>query len=200
MTTFTPNTWRARIALSQTFDEIMVRLKIPQKRIVQKTVLIVGEGDTEKAFLDYLKSLYVTRYCGVSVTVRNAHGKGPMNVVDTAIRQSRIGEYKVVAVLMDTDLPWTDDIIKLARKHRLCLIGATPCADGLLLQILGEQVPEQSLQCKEALHARMNRKPFVKEAYAQDFPKQLLDEKSGCIPALKKLLTLMTGLLPRSDR
>lgn len=188
------------MALSRTFDEIMTRRPNLSKRTVLTTALIVGEGDTEKAFLDYLKSLYVTRGCGVSVTVRNAHGKGPMNVVDTAIRQSRTGEYKVVAVLMDTDLPWTDDVIKLARKHRICLIGATPCADGLLLQILGEQAPELSPRCKEALHARMNRKPFVKEAYAQDFPKKLLDEKSVGIPALKKLLELMAGLSPDSDR
>lgn len=200
MTTFTPSTWRARMALFRTFDEIMGRRQNLLKRTVQTTVLVVGEGDTEKAFLDYLKSLYVSRGCGVSVTVRNAHGKGPMNVVDTAIRQSRTGEYKVVAVLMDTDLPWTDEVIKLARKHRLCLIGATPCSDGLLLQILGEQVPEQSLRCKEALHARMKRRPFVKEAYAQDFPKQLLDEKSVAILALKKLLDLMAGLSPKSDR
>lgn len=121
------------MALFRTFDEIMVRRQTLSKRTVQTTVLLVGEGDTEKAFLDYLKSLYVTRGCGVSVTVRNAHGKGPMNVVDTAIRQSRTGEYKVVAVLMDTDLLWTDDVIKLARKHRLCLIGATPCTDGLVV-------------------------------------------------------------------
>lgn len=180
----------------------MVRRQTLSKRTVLTTVLVVGEGDTEKAFLDYLKSLYVTRGCGVSVTVRNAHGKGPMNVVDTAVRQSRTGEYKIVAVLMDTDLPWTDEVIKLARKHRprLCLIGATPCTDGLLLQILGEQVPEQSPLCKEALHARMNRKPFMREAYVQDFPKQLLDEKSVNILALKKLLELMAGLLPVSDR
>lgn len=180
----------------------MVRRQALLKRTVLTTVLIVGEGDTEKAFLDYLKSLYVTRGSGVSVTVRNAHGKGPMNVVDTAIRQSRIGEYEIVAVLMDTDLPWTDEVIKLAhkRKQPLCLIGTTPCTDGLLLQILSEKAPEQSSRCKEVLHARMNRKPFVKEAYAQDFPKQLLDEKSMGIPALKKLLELMAGLSPDSDR
>ena len=77
------------MALSRTFDEIMTRRPNLSKRTVQTTVLIVGEGDTEKAFLDYLKSLYVTRGCGVSVTIRNAHGKGPINVVDTAIRQSR---------------------------------------------------------------------------------------------------------------
>lgn len=171
----------------------MVRRQTLFKRTVQETVLVVGEGDTEKAFLDYLKSLYITRGCGVSVTVRNAHGKGPMHVVDTAIRQSKTGDYKVIAVLMDTDLPWTDDVQKLARKHKVYLIGATPCIDGLLLQILDEQVPELSPRCKEVLHARLHRKPFVKEAYAQDFPKQLLDEKSLSVPALKKLLELMAG-------
>ena len=177
----------------RTFKDIMVRRQTSFKRTVQTTVLIVGEGDTEKAFLDYLKSLYITRGCGVSITVRNAHGKGPMHVVDTAIRQSKTGDYRIIAVLMDTDLPWTDDVLKLARKHKVYLVGATPCIDGLLLQILDEQVLESSARCKEALHARLNRKPFMKEAYMQDFPKQLLDEKSAGIPVLKKLLELMAG-------
>ena len=177
----------------RTFEDIMVRRQISFKRTVQTTVLVVGEGDTEKAFLDYLKSLYITRGCGISVTVRNAHGKGPMNVVDTAIRQSKTGDYRIIAVLMDTDLPWTEDVLKQARKHKVYLVGATPCIDGLLLQILDEHVPTLSARCKEALHARLNRKPFEKKAYVQDFPKQLLDEKSLSVPALKNLLELMAG-------
>ena len=177
----------------------MARKVIPVRRAVLKTVLIVGEGDTEKAFLDHLKRLYVTRGCGVTVTVRNAHGKGPGNVIDAAIRHAKNGDFDIVAVLMDTDLPWTDEIRQLAREHRVCMVGATPCVDGLLLQILGEHVPEQSRRCKENFHARLGRKPFVKEAYEQDFSKALLDKKGKTIPSLCKLLALMAGQLLASD-
>ncbi|MBI5752013.1 MAG: RloB domain-containing protein [Hydrogenophilales bacterium] len=177
----------------------MARSATPARRTVLKTVLIVGEGDTEKAFLDHLKRLYVTRGCGVSVTVRNAHGKGPGNVIDATMRHAKNGDFDIVAVLMDTDLPWTDEVRALAREHRICMVGATPCVDGLLLQILGERVPAQSNRCKSAFHARLGRKPFVREAYEPDFSKPLLDKKSATIPALGKLLGLMAGQLPLSD-
>lgn len=84
----------------------MQRRHAQAQREAKTTVLIVGEGDTEKAFLDHLKLHYVTRGCGVSVTTRNAHGKGPENVVDVAIKHARGADYSIVAVLMDTDLPW----------------------------------------------------------------------------------------------
>lgn len=177
----------------------MARSATPARRTVLKTVLIVGEGDTEKAFLDHLKRLYVTRGCGVSVTVRNAHGKGPGNVIDAAMRHAKNGDFDIVAVLMDTDLPWTNEVRALAREHKICMVGATPCVDGLLLQILGKRVPEQSKRCKEAFHARLGRKPFVREAYEADFLKPLLDMKSATIPALAKLLVLMAGQLPLTD-
>lgn len=177
----------------------MVRKVFPVRRTVLKTVLIVGEGDTEKAFLDHLKRLYVTRGCGVVVTVRNAHGKGPGNVIDAAMRHGKNGDYDIVATLMDTDLPWTDEVRELAREHSVCMVGATPCVDGLLLQILGEHVPEQSSRCKGAFHARLDRKPFEREAYEKDFLKPLLDQKAKTIPSLRKLLALMAGRLPASD-
>ena len=44
---------------------------------LRKTLLIVGEGDSEAAFLKHLRDLYCSGGAGVAVTVRNAHGKGP---------------------------------------------------------------------------------------------------------------------------
>ena len=75
---------------------------------VRKTLLIVGEGDSEEAFLKHLRELYCSGGSGVAVTVRNAHGKGPENVIDHAARQARIYSYDARAALLDTDIPWTD--------------------------------------------------------------------------------------------
>jgi len=169
------------------------------QREAKTTVLIVGEGDTEKAFLDHLKMHYVTRGCGVSVATRNAHGKGPENVVDVAIKHARGADYSIVAVLMDTDLPWTPALRKLARAKKICLIGASPCCDGLLLRILGESVPEESNHCKAKLVERMGRKPVVPEAYRNDFTKALLDGRRDAVEPLGKLLALMGGERPEGD-
>ena len=42
----------------------------------QRTLLIVGEGRHEEAFLNHVKQLYAPRGCGLSVTIKNARGKG----------------------------------------------------------------------------------------------------------------------------
>ena len=53
-------------------------------RIIQKrTLLMVGEGADEKAFLSYLKEQLVPRGAGLVVTVKNAKGKGAKGVLDT---------------------------------------------------------------------------------------------------------------------
>ena len=52
------------------------------RRQARKTVLVVGEGHSEVAFLRHLKSLYAPRSCGVAVNISNAHGKGPAHVID----------------------------------------------------------------------------------------------------------------------
>ena len=41
-----------------------------------RTLLLVGEGATEEAFLRHVKSIYAPRGAGLKVTIKNAHGKG----------------------------------------------------------------------------------------------------------------------------
>ena len=74
-------------------------------RHAKRTVLIVGEGYSEVAFLEHLKSLNVERGRGISVKIGNTRGKGPDHVLDNAIRQSNNGAYDAIAVLMDTESP-----------------------------------------------------------------------------------------------
>ena len=46
------------------------------RRAARHTILLVGEGATDWAFLKYIKSLYIIRGCGVSAKVLNATVKG----------------------------------------------------------------------------------------------------------------------------
>ena len=103
----------------------MVRRKA--KRTQRKTLLVVGEGYTEVAFLNHLKRLYCRDKASAHVTVKNAHGKGPENIVQTAIREQRRGQYDKVAAVLDTDIPWTEKLQTEAREHLVELIGNSPC-------------------------------------------------------------------------
>ena len=50
--------------------------KLKQPIVQKRTLLIVGEGADEKAFLSYLKQQLVPRGAGLMVTIKNAKGKG----------------------------------------------------------------------------------------------------------------------------
>ena len=41
-----------------------------------ETLLLVGEGETEVAFLSHVKALYAPRGCGLAIKVICARGKG----------------------------------------------------------------------------------------------------------------------------
>lgn len=163
-----------------------------KRRTAYHTVLVVGEGTTECAFLRHIKSLYNSRGCGVSVTIRNAHGKGPDHVVDYAIRQCRNAEYDRIVTLLDTDLPMSAAVRKRARSKKVRIIGSIPCIEGLLLKILGEHVPATSGECKQRCGGILPERLTLSEDYSEHFPKDLLDGRRESIPELGALLDCLT--------
>jgi hypothetical protein len=160
---------------------------------VRKTLLIVGEGDSEEAFLKHLRDLYCSGGAGVAVTVRNAHGKGPENVIDHAARQARIYSYDARIALLDTDIPWTDKLKKNARKSKIDMIGSMPCFEGLLLSILGKRTPEQCADCKKAIQQLMDIDLTERHSYAKNFPKRVLDAARVKVIELDILLKAYEG-------
>ena len=145
---------------------------------------------TDCAFLKYIKSIYISRGCGVSAQVCNAYGKGPDHVVGHTIGQCRNADYDRIAVLLDTDLQMLPATRKRAKRKKIQVIGSTPCIEGLLLKILGKHVPKTSAECKGqrgvTLPARLTRP----ENYQEHFPRDLLDDRRGQVPELDELLKL----------
>jgi hypothetical protein len=160
---------------------------------VRKTLLIVGEGDSEEAFLKHLRDLYCSGGAGVAVTVRNAHGKGPENVIDHAARQARIYSYDAQAALLDTDIPWTDKLKKEARKANIDMIGSKPCLEGLLLSILRKRPAEQCAGCKKAIQQLIGVDLTERQAYAKYFSKGVLDVARLKVVELDLLLKAFEG-------
>lgn len=166
----------------------------PKKmRRVRKTLLVVGEGDSEVAFLKHLRQLYCSGGAGVSVTVQNAHGLGPENVINTAITLNRMGGYDRVAALLDTDLPWPAATLRAAQKARVQLFGSTPCLEGLLLCILGQPVPELSEACKRSLYQRLGHKLTERDNFQAAFGRTILNGARARVRTLKELLDLFDG-------
>ena len=87
-------------------------------RAARHTILLVGEGTTDSAFLKHIKSLYISRGCGVCARICNAHGKGPDRVVGYAIRQRQNAAYDRVVTLLDTDLEMSTAARRQARSKK----------------------------------------------------------------------------------
>ena len=164
------------------------------RRAVRPTLLLVGEGDTETAFLGHLRSLYCRDGMGVETTIRNAHGKGASNVIKKAVNLTRNIEYNCCVALLDTDIPWTDKDRKLARQGKINLLGSSPCIEGLFLLILNRHVPESTDECKNAIK---NLFPSFKKlewkSYESLFGKEVLKEARNEISILDKLLKYLEG-------
>jgi hypothetical protein len=105
---------------------IMNRVK---HRSAKKTILLVGEGTTEKAFLQHIKELYVGRYADVSVAIEHADGGSPDYIVHRAICLFNSRTYDECFVLIDGD-----KLLK-TKKSQILVLNSTPCIEGLFLAI-----------------------------------------------------------------
>ena len=160
---------------------------------MRPTLLAVGEGDSEGAFLKHLRALYCSGGVGVTATVRNAHGKGPKHVIDFTSRQARAYSYDRVVALLDTDNPWTGTLLKTARRGKIVMVGSRPCLEGFLLSIQGKQPPEQTAACKKAIAQSLGIDLTEAEGYARHFPKAMLEDARARLPELDSLIRCFEG-------
>ena len=159
----------------------------------RKTLLAVGEGKSDAAFLKYLRTQYCAGGNGVAVTIRQANGKGPSNVISTAIGALRISSYDKKLCLLDTDIVWSSQNKIDAKCKKIELIGSVPCLEGMLLQILGRQFSSESDDCKRRLNAITGKEMFEAEDYAAHFTYLQLQAVRTNITELDKLLRLYEG-------
>ena len=157
-------------------------------RAARHTILLVGEGVTDSAFLKHLKSLYISRGSGISAKIRNAHGKGPDHVVDYAIRHRQNAAYDRVVALLDADLEMSTAACRRARSKKIQIIKTEPCLEGLLLKILGKYVPAKSAECKARVSDALPAPLTTPKDYQANFPKDLLDERRDDVTELGRLL------------
>lgn len=164
----------------------------PKSRHSKRTVLMIGEGDTEVAFLRHLGKLYNERGCGVACNIRCAHGKGPEYILALPERYSRTIQYDHSVVLLDTDLPWPEALVASARSRRVELLPSRPCIEGLLLDVLDIPKPETCRECKRTIK-QLSINLLRTESYNTHFPKPSLDKRCDSVPTLCRLIEIMSG-------
>jgi len=156
---------------------------------VQKTLLIVGEGYHDEAFLNHVKRLPGACGNGVKITIKNARGKGALNVIDHAEKLSRNFGYDHVAALFDTDTDWTSSAAKKAKLAKIQVLLATPCLEAMLLRCI-RKVPGDPHQFKDQLAPFVGSAPGKPESYATNFNLAALQAVRDQEPTINDLLLL----------
>jgi hypothetical protein len=156
----------------------------------QRTLLIVGEGRHEEAFLNHLKQLYVPRGCGLSVTIKNARGKGALHVVNWTARQIANVDYDVVAVLLDTDVDWNAKTEKLAKTKKIQVLKSEPCFEAMMLRLIGKSAMGDAQALKKQFAPLVNNDATQRDHYALHYGPACLQTGKSKEPTIDALLKL----------
>ena len=151
---------------------------------------MMDQGPHDKAFINYLKDLYDNRNTGQKVKVESADGGSPRDIIKSALK-SKHADYDKKYVLMDSDVAVSQQERDFARKHRVEIIQSTPwCLEGMLLDALGERVPDGNDACKRRFHPMLTGAPTDKNSYKNLFPKEVVDGSNKVqLVTLRELLS-----------
>lgn len=140
------------------------------------SLLVVGEGACDKAFVNHMKSLYHGTHTGQNIKVDSGDGGSPAYLIETTIRKNRHIAYDRRFILLDSDVPIRQQDFDKARKANIKLLVSSPiCLEGMLLDVLGQQTPHSAKACKDCLHKQLSGEPVYSTSYSNLFPKPLLD-------------------------
>lgn len=157
-------------------------------RKVKWTILAVGEGDAEVAFLEHLKEAYFDRACGATMKIHQAYGKGAGNVVQHAIHYAAGRDYSRRVAVFDTDQDYTPEVIELARLHRLVTVPSAPCLEALMLRLSGDTRERSSEQHKREFERRFGGRVQDRNLLARYFPLPELERARDIEPLLHRLI------------
>ncbi|KKA43467.1 RloB domain-containing protein [Salinivibrio sp. KP-1] len=161
------------------------------RRVSVTSLLIVGEGVHDRAFLNHMKGLYDDRHNGQTIKVESSDGGSPGNIIRAACKQKEAA-YDRRFVLMDGDVEITEKDWSSAKKHGIEIIISNPvCLEGMLLSVLGERAGVDGSQCKAKLKPYLGGPPTNKASYEKSFPKPVLDETDK--EEIVKLRALMSN-------
>jgi hypothetical protein len=173
----------------------------PKKRHAQKTLLFVGEGPTEKAFLDYLKGLYHVRGCGVSIKIKSADGGSPEGIIGKTIKWMRNDAFDMGRTLLDSDVVIPTTVRIRADRAEVNLFVPIPCIEGFFLTILRVQGIVESHRptswCKSEFYENHISEDDAtdSDSFGRIFPKTLLNEKRN-IRLLNDLIAVFEMSIP----
>ncbi|SON51557.1 conserved protein of unknown function [Vibrio tapetis subsp. tapetis] len=168
-------------------------LKLAKKKVRKANIaslIVVGEGIHDRAFLNHMKDNYDGRKTGQVVKIESSDGGSPRNILMSA-KKSQEAAYDKRYVLMDSDVAIQQQDWAYAEKHKIEVILSTPvCLEGMLLDVLGVKPGTCGDSCKTKLKPFLGGCPTQKTSYQKSFSKEVLDTtEKDAIVSLRELIS-----------
>ena len=162
----------------------------PTRSANKTTLLVMGEGEHDKAFLSHMKGIYHERRSGSKITLDFSSGGSPHDIIKDTVKKSRHVDYDQKFILMDSDIPIKQEDIKAAKDSGIAILYSEPlCLEGMLLSILAQNIPSTAQKCKSVLHPQLSDKPALSKSYEPLFAKPVLDKTNhATVVTLRSLL------------
>ncbi|MDR5874312.1 hypothetical protein [Vreelandella gomseomensis] len=147
------------------------------RQVSQTTLLIVGEGADDQAFIKHMHQQLRSPQSCIKPRIEKQSGGSPGNIIDNAARKYDSQDFDRRFIVLDADVPLTQQQRDKARKQGFRLILWSPtCLEGALLETLDERVNdhETAQQLKDRLHPRLAAHHTEPAAYAGLFPRPVL--------------------------
>lgn len=163
----------------------------PTRLVNKTTLLVMGEGEHDKAFLSHMKGIYYERHSGSKITLDFSSGGSPHDIIKDTVKKSRHVDYDQKFILMDSDVPVKQQDIKAAKDSGIAILYSEPlCLEGMLLSILAQSIPNTAQKCKSMLHPKLSDNPALSKSYEPLFAKPVLDKTThNTVVTLRSLLS-----------
>lgn len=172
------------------------RRVVRNRSAVKTTLLIVGEGPDDQAFIKHMNQTLRSEISDQRATIQKESGGSPGNIIANAARKYSHQDFDRRIFVMDSDLPIEPASRKKAEDSGYEIILWKPqCLEGVLLDLLDERVGdhETSQQLKKRLYRqypKLEKYHTEPKAYAEIFPKPVLvSAKNDSVVALHSVLT-----------
>lgn len=154
----------------------------PHRQASKTTLLIVGEGPDDQAFIKHMNQQLRERDSNIKPTIEKQSGGSPGNIITNAARKYEHLAFDQRLFVLDSDIPITQQDYDKARKYGYRIILWTPvCLEGALLDVLGERVgnDEAAISLKRRLHPLLDGPHTERAAYRNVFPKVVLEQATN---------------------
>ena len=149
-------------------------MKRPIRR-TNNTILVAVEGYTDDAFVKHLKSLYCGRDSFVSLTTKNAKGKGPEGIVEAIKSARRTGDYRLVGAVFDGDIPVSPEVDRWLTANKVARFISTPSIESTLLAARSIKPGRNTKECKDILERLLPGDATEAAFYAKYFQAHILE-------------------------